>query len=372
MNKKKLPVENYIGCLVGGAVGDALGAPIEFLNISEIRKLYGKSGIKDYIECPDGSGEFTDDTQMTLFTAEGILRAYHRAMTRGIGGAESTIVYHAYLRWLYTQGLKIPLDNIKDGVYDLKHGWLIKRKELFIRRAPGNTCLNALASGIIGSINQPINNSKGCGGVMRVAPVGLMLYDRMDLAFKYGAEIAAITHGHSSGFLSAGCFSAIISGLTKGKNLNESIEESKKILITYDNHEETLNAVNQALALYDETKILKNLNLCNQPEMNSKLGEGWVGEEALSISLYSSLVYEKNYIEGVLMSVNHSGDSDSTGSITGNILGLINGIESIPEYWIRKLKYCNIVKQIAKDLRIKVIGTEFKPDEGWHKKYPIY
>ncbi|NEW80772.1 MAG: ADP-ribosylglycohydrolase family protein [Mariniphaga sp.] len=87
--------ENYIACLLGGAIGDALGAPIEFLSIQEIKGLYSPSGVTDYIEFADGTGEFTDDTQMTLFTAEGLLRARHRDMLKGIGGSLNTITHHS-------------------------------------------------------------------------------------------------------------------------------------------------------------------------------------------------------------------------------------------------------------------------------------
>src|SRR6056297_938049 len=101
----KLSHKHYTACLLGGAVGDALGAPIEFLSLSQIRAKYGENGITDYVEFENDTGEFTDDTQMTLFTSEALLRAYHRAMLKGIGGALPIIAHHSYLRWLHTQGI---------------------------------------------------------------------------------------------------------------------------------------------------------------------------------------------------------------------------------------------------------------------------
>jgi ADP-ribosylglycohydrolase len=112
--------------------------------------------------------EITDDTQMTLFTAEGLLRAESRGREKGICHIPS-VVYNAYIRWLHTQGY--PKNKDHDLIYD---GWLIGEKELYARRGPGNTCLSALLSGKMGTMERPINNSKGCGGVMRVAPVGLL------------------------------------------------------------------------------------------------------------------------------------------------------------------------------------------------------
>jgi hypothetical protein len=68
------------------------------------------------------------------------------------------------------------------------------------------------------------------------------------------------------------------------------------------------------------------------------MGGGWVGEEALAISLYCALAAEGNFAKGVRLAVNHTGDSDSTGSITGNILGAMQGKATIPALWLRELE----------------------------------
>ena len=363
----EISLEKYTGCLIGGAIGDALGAPIEFMDLKTIKSTYGKDGVQDYVEFSDHFGEFTDDTQMTLFTAEGLLRAYHRYVLKGIGGALNAIVHHSYLRWLYTQGVYVNKDNIKQGVYDIEKGWLIKQKELYKRRAPGITCLNALSSGMVGTIDNPINDSKGCGTIMRVAPIGLFYNQNNKQAFKIACELSAITHGHPTGYLSAGFFASVISDLAKGIKLENSIVNAIEILKDWSNYEETLDAVLKCKDLFKKTKNNKKHDF----ETIEQLGAGWVAEEALSISLYCSLIYENDFKSGVLYSVNHSGDCDSTGSITGSILGLINGELSIPRIWIEKLKYSNIVMKVAEDLHTKIKGNSYETDNGWWEKYPV-
>ena len=80
----EVTVENrFRGCLFGGAVGDALGADVEFMSTGEIRARYGPDGVTDYTTA-DAIGRITDDTQMTLFTAEGLIRAHNRMADRGI------------------------------------------------------------------------------------------------------------------------------------------------------------------------------------------------------------------------------------------------------------------------------------------------
>ncbi len=95
--------DHFRGCLLGGAIGDALGWPVEFLSLSEIKKKYGEEGITGLVAGINGKAEITDDTQMTLFTAEGLLRAESRGRGKGICHP-SSVVYYAYLRWLHTQG----------------------------------------------------------------------------------------------------------------------------------------------------------------------------------------------------------------------------------------------------------------------------
>lgn len=366
---EKVNIEKYTGCLLGGAVGDALGAPIEFMELDQIRSQYGKNGITDYVEFSDNTGEFTDDTQMTLFTTEALLRAYHRAVLKGIGGALPTIAHQSYIRWLITQGIQVNSHNFKKEKEYIESGWLIKQNGFYKKRAAGTTCITSLYNGIAGTIENPINDSKGCGTIMRVAPVGLMFFGDNEYAFKTACEIAAITHGHSTGYLSAGFFASIISDLAIGEELEKSISYALNILKKWDNYEETYRAVESTLSLFENTKS-KRLEI--KPEIIEELGQGWIAEEALALSLFASLIFKDDFRSGVLFSVNHSGDSDSTGSITGNILGLINSIESIPKCWVDNLKDNEIVKQVAEDLHIRVKGDTYEPDDEWLIKYPPF
>ena len=364
---ERLPIENYTGCLVGGAVGDALGAPVEFDSIAGIRSRYGQEGVGDYVEFRDGHGEFTDDTQMTLFTAEGLLLASHQASLKGIGPDLLTGTHHAYLRWLRTQGIPAPREDVSNGASDMGDGWLTGQEILHKQRAPGTTIVSALRSGKCGTVDAPINNSKGCGTVMKVAPVGLIFHGNNREAFKVGCEISAITHGHPSGYLSAGFLASVITDIAGGLSLMPSIQNAIDLLQEWRGHEETLSAVDMAVALYHHTK---DHRLEVSAEEVEQLGGAWVAEEALAISLYASLLFEDDFEKGVKLAVNHSGDSDSTGAVTGNILGLIKGYDSIPLRWKDKLQGEGLVKQVAEDLFVKVKGSEYSPDADWKEKYP--
>lgn len=341
----------FRGCLLGGAIGDALGWPVEFLQYESILSRYGKDGITDLVLSKNGTAEVTDDTQMTLFTAEGILRAETRINEKEICDPPS-VVYFAYLRWLNTQGY--PKVDEFDWIYD---GWLYDLKELHNRRAPGNSCLSALSSGEIGTIDEPINNSKGCGGVMRVAPAGLF-YPKEE-AFQMAGDFAALTHGHPSGYLSAGALAFIIASIIDGEDIEAAALSSLKELEKHKGHEECSKALKEAIDLSHSN--IKPLDAI------TRLGEGWVGEEALAISVYCALKYGDDFKLALMTAVNHNGDSDSTGAITGNLLGAYLGVNSIPKDWIGKVELKDEIAQIADDLL-----SRYQVGQLWWKRYPGY
>ncbi len=319
------------GCLLGGAVGDALGAPVEFAPITS--RSEGVTGF------PTGRAEVTDDTQMTLFTAEGLIRA-SVGSRRGGASELREAVWRAYLRWLHTQQETLPGNASKQ----ILTGWLIGQRSLHHRRAPGNTCLGALRSGRAGTRTARINDSKGCGGVMRAAPAGLVAASAEE-AFQIGCDLAAITHGHPSGYLSAGALAAIVWHLRQGSALEPAADAALALLEREPerDHEETSRRLRQAMQLAAAGGVP------TPPELNRVLGEGWVGEEALAIALCCALSAGTTS-EALLAAVNHAGDSDSTGSICGNLVGTLHGEQSIPTAWVTALDVGHVVAEVADDL----------------------
>jgi ADP-ribosylglycohydrolase len=334
-------LEHICGCLLGGAVGDALGAPIEFDALATIRCRFGPAGVRDYAPAYGRVGASTDDTQMTLFTAEGLIRAQHDSHGRAI---VSAAVYEAYLRWLETQSGEVAHTCSK-------RGWLIEQELLHARRAPGHTCLAALRSGRMGTPKVPLNDSKGCGGVMRIAPAALI---GAPDPFELGCDLAAITHGHPTGYLAAGFLAQLLAEIAAGASLQAAVGSAQAVLERAPGHEETLAAVKKATALACTAN--------GTPEEVESLGGGWIAEEAVAIGLFAALV-AKDFEHGVLLAVNHGGDSDSTGSIAGNILGLLYGEAGIPTRWLGQLELHGLIREVAHDLWSHFgVGARERPD----------
>lgn len=348
------------GCVVGGAVGDALGAPIEFLSWHRIHAAYGSEGVTDMVSGPYGFAAITDDTQMTLFTIEGLIRASVRA-ERGICHVPS-VVHGAYLRWLDTQRYSGPSAS--------PDGWLAGQRWLYSRRAPGNACLSGLRQDGMGTPANPHNpNSKGCGAVMRSAPFGLVPPATPEIAFDLAAECATQTHGHPSGFLAAGAFAAIIRALLDGDALPDAVVGALRLLGERPGHEETTAALRQAMDLVR--------NGPPTPLNVEVLGGGWVAEEALAISVYCALSYPDptEVRRAMLLAVNHSGDSDSTGAICGNLLGAWHGETAVPPAWVSVVEGRETILELADDLvtectRADRSAGDHGPSPAWARRYP--
>ena len=337
------------GSLIGGAIGDALGYPVEFIQSFErIQAKYGERGITRLDTKPHllkeadqkSKAVVSDDTQMTLFTANGLLNAIEKGVLPKYG------ICKAYIEWYQTQTGK------KSSKY--KDCWISSVPELNARRAPGLTCLSALENIYRGK--EPNNNSKGCGGVMRVAPIplyaavdGRMSIEDADLL---AGEAAEITHQHPLGYIPAALMSHVIYRLALDpeptqdslkRYIREGVVEIRKL---YQAHPADVDYMaelaERAIHLLDNGKTdVENIGL---------LGEGWTGEEALAIALYCALKHFDSFEDAMIASVNHGGDSDSTGAVTGNILGAAVGYDAIPQFFKDDLEMHDLILHMADDI----------------------
>ncbi|GAA1992321.1 ADP-ribosylglycohydrolase family protein [Kitasatospora viridis] len=350
------------GVLLGGAIGDALGAGIEFDSLDAIRAAHGPAGVTGYVPAYGRRGAVTDDTQMVLFTVDGLIRAHVRQAAGG--WHPPTDVHHAYLRWAATQQDWGPDERRKDL------GWLGREEWLYARRAPGSACLAGLSgpdAERLGTLEQPKNpESKGCGTVMRAAPFGLLIGWEPALVCQLAIECSVLTHGHPTGYLAAGAFAVIVHTVLRGGTVEDGVEQALALLAERPGHEETTAALRGALAAVR----------AGEPSAArvAELGQGWVAEEALAIGVYCTLVAE-DVRSGLLLSVNHSGDSDSTGTVCGSLLGALHGETALPGEWLAELEGRGTILQLADDLVLELSqGTELHgPAAGpaWRERYPV-
>lgn len=263
--KYNLNIDQLAGCLLGGALGDALGYPVEFEKVSQMSQDHDFDKIV-------GKLIVSDDTQMTLFTANALL----------LDGNLRINTWNCYQDWLETQ--------FKQGKSELSHrpiSWLMEYPEMYASREPGRTCLMTLMRGIPGDLNEPINQSKGCGALMRVAPLAFI--DRED-PYSVAIENSALTHGHQMSHIASAALVSLLRYISEGETLCDSVslmrQDIKRIFMG-----------SLEVKLFDDLlqqAILASEKDFDDMEIISRLGEGWVAEETLAIALYCSLKYSND------------------------------------------------------------------------------
>lgn len=322
------------GALVGGAIGDALGYAVEFDgSFAAIQTKYGKDGITQYA-LVQGEALVSDDTQMSLYTAEGLLEAERTSAPL------LPAVSKAYLAWLGPQ-----IGRMIDYGYKSD---LIMIDELNQRRAPGITCMTALSD--IAAGRSVSNDSKGCGGVMRVAPVGVYGAAKgweLEQTARFAGEVAELTHRHplstypsaalavmvqeciqTEGAMTAECFRAVV----------DSALDVVCRVYGADAHDMPyfVELMRRAVELADSSTPDWQI-------IERRLGGGWVAEETLAIAVFAVLRHIDNFDACMIGAVNHGGDSDSTGAVAGNILGAIMGYEALPTKYTDRLQLRDLI-----------------------------
>jgi ADP-ribosyl-[dinitrogen reductase] hydrolase len=340
-------LSRFRGCLLGGAIGDALGYPIEFESSPPL-------GPPERLErAPSGKALISDDTQMTLFVTEGIVRARQR-QRQGQDAGLVGCIQRALLRWYATQ------EPSAAGAIAPPHGWLFGQRRLHHRRAPGSTCLASLSAQLRGepmpTVGSPANDSKGCGAVMRSAPIGLAAGSR-EQAFELARDAAVVTHGHPGGYLSAAYFASLVFDLSRQLPLLEAIEHADQRLAHEKHHEPVRDAVAAARRVPDAASMSRSFV--------ESLGGGWVGEQALSIALACCLTSGSDPRHALWRAVAHSGDSDSTGAVAGNLLGAMHGLEALPQPWLDDLELRSEIDWIARDLYASAVLGCWLDDESY-------
>lgn len=377
-------LDRTLGCMVGGAVGDALGYAVEFDSWPMIQHRYGPRGIRAYAPKRRGLAPISDDTQLSLFTAAGMLNALTCACVRSVAGPIEGYCKDIYIDWLHTQTCDSPAANRRG------HSWLVRVPELYARRSPGNTCLSAIRALELG--RKVENDSCGCGGVMRTAPIAPVVYihgaDCEDLAYvdQTAADVARMTHKHPLGFMPSAALNRILWRIMAGEvgsreDLRRVVLEASRSVREVRSPEHRMKTYGKLWPAHCDTLeaiLSEALRLADtdvpDPEAIERIGGGWTGHEALAIAVFCAVRHYGSFEESVIAAVNHSGDSDSTGAVCGNIAGCLYGRRAIPARFTDALELLPVIEEMAHDLwdgcpLDEYRSVETPDDERWFQMY---
>ena len=311
--------DRFLGCMYGLAIGDALGFPVEFMSLENIKRIFGENGVQGFNSYHDAKisyshpiGSYSDDTQMSLATAQGIINAKTNKDEEVIQS-----ICNEYVKWAGS-----PEND----------------------RAPGNTCMAGIANLKKGMHweDSGILSGKGCGAAMRTAPIGLVFYNDIHKLANIARGASICTHADKTA-ASAGIGTAyLVAEVLRGKTPTEILADFKEFSgILNPDLQVKIKNLEKSLGEQDSTKAM------------NFLGQGWKGDEALALGLYCFLKNSKDYRTTVLMGTNTNGDSDSIASIAGAFSGAYNGIQGIPKEWIERIENPALLGETAERLYAK-------------------
>jgi ADP-ribosylglycohydrolase len=296
-------IERYRGCLLGLAVGDALGAPLEFRQPGSFAPIEDMVGGGSFDVMP---GQWTDDTSMALCLAESLIEQQEFNPVNQL---------QKYVQWMRGGHL-----SSIDTCFDI-----------------GNTTLDALMQfektqqPYCGSIDP---RSAGNGSIMRLAPVPLFYAKRPLEAIEKSGESSRTTHGATAAVDACRYLGALLIGAINGVTREELLSERYSPIPGYWEENPLVEEINEiAIGSFKDRQ---------PPEIQ---GSGYVVRslEAALWAFYNS----RSFREGCLLAVNLGMDADTTGAVYGQLAGAFYGEAAIPESWRSQLFRSHIIESMA-------------------------
>ncbi len=298
-------LERITGGLCGVAVGDALGATLEFLTREDVERLYGREGLREIVGggwLGLAPGDWTDDTEMTLAVARGIAED---------PGAPVEPVGRRFMEWLAT------------GPPDV--GGTV-RLALDRHRALGDW--EAVSREVTATLG---DRSAGNGALMRTLPVGLAYVGDADVA-RVSGQIAAMTHPHPAAVQGCVLYGLLISRLLTGVEPEKALADAAA-------------AVDRSGAPHAPTMaMVEGLPERRYEDLRSTGYTMDTLEAALWCFLHASGVEE-----AVALAANLGGDADTVAAVTGGLAGVHWGIGAVPRRWLMRIGEREL-KEVAADL----------------------
>ncbi|MBT2480019.1 ADP-ribosylglycohydrolase family protein [Streptomyces sp. ISL-94] len=357
------------GALLGGAIGDALGAAAAPGRGSEGPHGAGPAGPGRGPEGPEGPtwagagarGRVGAATQLTLFTVDGLIRAHVRRDT----GAwhPPTDIHRAYLRWAATQHDWGPDERRKDN------GWLAQQEWLYTRRNPDRASMTGFGDAVIGTLDKPKNpTARDAAAATRSAPFGLLVGWEPALVLQLAVECAAQSHGHPGAYLSAGAFAVIVHALTRGDSPDTATHRALALLAARPGHQSVTDALQRALSAVTQGPPT--------PERLRTLFPtgGADAEDTLAVAVYCALVAE-DIPHGLHLAVGHGGDPAAAGALCGALLGALHGETALPAARLAELEGRATLLELADDFALEMtqgpaLHGPAVSTPGWTERYP--
>lgn len=349
-------LDAYRGCLLGLAVGDAMGLPVDDMRWEAIEENYGPRGLLGY----DPGSDFAEITSYTQVCAY-ICNALLLSVSRGKGDQKMEFVKLGLREW--TRSQQFARDPERSFC------WVAKLPGLRRRHCRDARMLDTLRLWTLGYPAQPSNGYNTPGSLTSAIAVGMFFHEQRMSPMQVGelaAQIVALTHGDPCAFLSAAVLAYAITGILNEPSLPLEAQFRSAISVMFhqfrERHPEaktvaaTLSAaVERAKGAEPMDEVMEALNC-------------YSAMDCLAGGIYAALANEADFDTAMLTAVNHSGYSSAVASITGAILGAKMGDSALPDFYLESLEVVKPLRQLADDM-VSFTPTKGLFDDDWDQKY---
>ena len=348
----------YRGCLLGLAVGDAMGSAIDKKSWEEICDSYGPNGLLGY-DLQNDYADITSYTQLAAFAANGLLLG----ATRGQAESYPNYMALALKEWAKAQQFRLGAERT--------HCWVAQVEPLRRRLCMDARMPEALSRETLGTPDSPINTALTPGALTTAVAVGLF-YDskRMDprQIGHLGAGAVALTHGNPESFLSGAVLAYLIAGILSAPEQTLIRQLDRALRAVKELYEDRFGTAYDAV----EELLRRAVVLTEDPELSGLAAMTLLGcttaPECLAGAIYACLSCPKDFDQAMILSVNHSGRSAAVGAVAGSILGAYLGADALPEFYLESIEPTAALDELATDLALGRQTTRIF-DDSWDQKY---
>lgn len=352
------------GCLLGMAVGDAMGHTVNSLSWDQIREDYGPNGLLGY-DLVNGYADATSYTQLAAFTCCGLLLGLTRGQLRGRMAPFIRYISLAVREWAQSQRYH--------AVPGRTYCWVYQVPELRRHFCVDTFMLDTLSREKLGTPEEPANRLTGPGSLTTAISIGLFYsperITRQEID-RLGAEAVALSHGGQTAFLSGAVLAHMVTELLC--NPDEAPEAVVRGAL--DAVEELFGGayyqMRQVRSIVEEAIALADNPDCAQPEAMERL-ECTTAAQVLAGAVYAWLVSGGDFDTAMIVSVNHSGKSAAVGAVTGALMGAVLGEAALPDFYIECLEPADTLRELADDLAqgCPMVAEDALFDCEWDRKY---
>ena len=349
-------LDTYRGCLLGLAVGDAMGLPVDDMRWEAIEESYGPHGLLGY-DLRSDFAEITSYTQVCAYICNALLLG----VSRGKGDNLPEFVKLGLKEWTRSQMFA----RDPEGSYC----WVAKLPAFRRRHCRDARMLDTLRLWALGTPEKPANKYTTPGSLTSAIAVGMFFHEKRMQPMQIGelaAQIVALTHGDVSAFLSAAVLAYGITGILNEPGLPLADQFTAAISAMYGQFGSafpeaktvaaTLSAaVERSRGAEPMDEVMESLNC-------------YSAMDCLAGAIYAALANEEDFDTAMITAVNHSGYSSAVAGIAGAILGARMGYDSLPDFYLESLEVVKPLCQLADDM-VSFTPTKGLFDDDWDQKY---